>query len=100
MFRLKKSLESGLEKGWWSLVSGTVASGTFELHVDEFDPTDGECAVGLFDLPLVLLPPSPLFATSWLSSLFLLSLSLSLSLTLALSLSLCLSPSPLLTVLL
>ena len=36
--RLKPCLEKGAEKGFWTHVHGT----TYQLTVDEFDPTDGK----------------------------------------------------------
>ena len=45
--RLKKVLEEGTEKGWWDRVTGTTGSGSYELLVDEFDPTDGKCSASL-----------------------------------------------------
>ncbi len=41
IFRLKKTLENGVEKGYWNLVTGNPSSGTYELAMEEFDPTDG-----------------------------------------------------------
>ncbi len=41
IFRLKKTLEQGVEKGYWNLVTGNPSSGTYELAMEEFDPTDG-----------------------------------------------------------
>ena len=43
-YRFKKVLEEGMEKGWWDRISGGGSSGSIELLVDEFDPTDGECS--------------------------------------------------------
>ena len=42
-YRFRKVLEEGTEKGWWDRVT-SGGSGSFELLVDEFDPTDGECS--------------------------------------------------------
>ncbi|XP_014773825.1 heterochromatin protein 1-binding protein 3 [Octopus bimaculoides] len=39
--RLKKALEKGVERGLWEQVTGTGASGTFRLLIDEFNP--GKC---------------------------------------------------------
>lgn len=39
--RLKKALEKGIERGLWDQVTGTGASGTFRLLIDEFNP--GKC---------------------------------------------------------
>ena len=42
MFRLKKALQTGLEKGYWEQVTGSGPSaGTFQLLLNEFDPTAG-----------------------------------------------------------
>ena len=41
-FRLKQCLEKGAEKGFWKHVSGAITQGTYELSIDQFDPTDGE----------------------------------------------------------
>lgn len=40
-YRLKKALEKGVERGLWEQVTGTGASGTFRLLIDEFNP--GKC---------------------------------------------------------
>ncbi|GAB1598895.1 heterochromatin protein 1-binding protein 3-like [Argonauta hians] len=39
--RLKKALEKGVERGLWEQVTGSGASGTFRLLIDEFNP--GKC---------------------------------------------------------
>ena len=59
--RLKKVLEEGTEKGWWDRVTGTTGSGSYELLVDEFDPTDGKCS----DFLNVLTPVLRLKNTLW-----------------------------------
>lgn len=37
--RLKKALESGVEKGLWEQTKGSGASGTFHLLIDTFNPS-------------------------------------------------------------
>ena len=37
--RLKRALESGMEKGLWENTSGSVAAGTYHLLIDTFNPS-------------------------------------------------------------
>ena len=37
--KLKKALESGMEKGLWENISGSAAAGTYHLLIDTFNPS-------------------------------------------------------------
>ena len=46
--RLKKALESGIEKELWENVSGSTAAGTYHLLIDTFNPSRSKICVFKF----------------------------------------------------
>ena len=60
-------MEKGAEKGFWEHITGSIASGTFKLTIDEFDPTDGTFTHLLLPIKSIMLSRSTCRSKSFIN---------------------------------